>query len=128
ARGNRHVAANDGVTAHEAFFHFKEVHRSTTALRAACRLAEQLGHRSLHIPDSHQIMSMLTVRGQNVVSGLDRRDRTDRDRLLTDIEVKEATHLAAGIRPRRLFFKAADANHIAVKRKHEISIHDNSYK
>src|SRR5205823_12053226 len=67
AGGERDVAADDPVTAHEPPPGVEQVHRATLPLRAARRLAEQLGHQRVRRHSSPDRLPVLAVRRNHVV-------------------------------------------------------------
>ena len=122
-RGNGHMAADNGVAAHEALRHVKIVHGAAPALGTAIHLAEQFRHSRIHIPDPGQIMAVVPIGRHDIIRGLNRRHRPNRHRLLAVVQVQKATDFAPRIRTRRFFLKAPNANHVAVERKHKGLIH-----
>src|SRR5262245_17296511 len=71
-------------------------------------------------------MCMLTIGSENIICGLDRRDGTYSDRLLPIVQVEKSTNLPTRVGSCRFLFKATNTDHVAVKRQHQISVHDNS--
>jgi hypothetical protein len=110
----RQVAADDAVATQEVRLGVEEVHRAAKAFAATGLLGEQLGHDG---PGRHPLgvgLTVVPVGGHDVVVRLDRRDRTDRHRLLTYIEVEEPTDLALRIRLGRRLLDPADRQHLPV--------------
>ena len=89
-----HMAADNGVAAHEALGHIKIVHGAAPALGTPGGFAEQLGHGRLHVADPGQIVAVLAVGGHNVIGRLGGRHGTDGNRLLAHVQVQKAAHLA----------------------------------
>ena len=81
-------------------------------LRAARRLAEQLGHHRSGGHAPRQRVAVLAVGGGDVVVGPERGDAADRHRFLPDVEVAEAADLAQAVGLARLFLEAADEQHL----------------
>ena len=128
ARGDRHVAADDGMAAHEAPRNVEIVHGAAAALGTAVGLAEQFGHGRLHVADARQIMAVVAVRGDDVIRRLDRGHGAHGHGFLPVVQMQKAADLTARIRPRRLFLEAADTHHVAVQRQHQGLVHANSLR
>ena len=112
-RGEGHVAADDPMAAHEPLRRVEQVHRAALALRAAGGLAVQLGHRRLGGDAPGQRLPVLAVGADDVIVRAQRAERARRHGFLTDVEMAEPADLAERVRLRRLFFEAADQQHLA---------------
>ena len=111
ARGEREVAADDPVAAHEAVLEVEHVHRAAAAVRDARLAAEQLGHDLVGIRAARQRVAVRAVGRDQVVLVAHRADGADDRRLLADGEVEEATDLRLRVHLARPLLEAADEHH-----------------
>ena len=79
--------ADDRERAEQALLDVREVHRAADALAAAGRAAHQLGEARLHRDAARERVAVAAIGDRQVVVVPQRRDRADRDRLLTLAEM-----------------------------------------
>ncbi len=108
----RDLPAHDGVAPQEAAPLVEKVHRAAFALRDAALLAAQLRHHLARVHSFHQRVPVLAIGGQDIVVRLESRKRPHRHRFLADVQVAEAPDLSQGVEFRRLFFEAANQEHL----------------
>jgi len=103
-----YVAADDAVAAHEAFLGIEEVHGAALALGAARRLPEQLRHHRVGRDPLDERLAMLAVGADDVVVVLQRRERADGDRFLSDVEGDRSLRSWRARTPLRPFPRSAE--------------------
>ena len=111
ARGEREVAADDPVAAHEAVLEVEHVHRAAAAVRHAGLAAEQLGHDPVGLGAARQRVAVRAVGRDQVILVAHGADGADDRRLLADGEVEEATDLRLRVHLARALLEAADEHH-----------------
>ncbi len=111
ARGEREVAADDPVAAHEAVLEVEHVHRAAAAVRHAGLAAEQLGHDLVAIRAARQRVAVRAIGRDQVVLVAHRADGADDRRLLADREVEEAADLRLRVHLARALLEAPDEHH-----------------
>src|SRR5439155_23581000 len=89
--------ADDPRAAEEATLAVVHVHRAALAMRAAGRLAEELGHRRLRVAALRQEVAVVAVGVADVVVGSQGGDKPAADRLLPDVEVQVTADLVLGV-------------------------------
>src|SRR5204862_2867080 len=87
ARADRHLSADDAVTAEEVLLATEHVHRTALAVRIAAAPAGQLGHHALRVHAAGQHMAVIAVGGDDRVALLQRGLHADDHRFLSDIEM-----------------------------------------
>ena len=91
------------------------MHGAAFALGATGDLAVELGHERLGIhADGHRV-SMIPIRGDDVVVLAHEGAATDGDRFLADVEMQESADLFGLVGAQGAFLKATDADHLAMK-------------
>src|SRR5262249_54924677 len=91
------MAANDSVTTHKPFVGIKEMHGTAAPFGTTSGFAKQLSHCCIHITDPSQVMRVLAIGGENVIGWFNRRDRANRYRFFSIVEMKKAANLATGV-------------------------------
>jgi hypothetical protein len=93
----------------------EEVHRAPLPFRASRRLSEKLGHALIHAHADRECVTMVAVGGDHVIIIAEQRAGADRDRLLPDVKMQEATHrtFVVLILVERLLLEAANSHHVA---------------
>ena len=109
--GQRQVAADDAVAAHEAVLEVEHVHRPAAPVRDAVLAAEQLGHHAVGVRAARERVAVGAVGGDQVVLVAQRPHGADDRRLLADREVQEAADLGLGVHLARALLEAADEHH-----------------
>ena len=120
--GERKVAADDPVAAHEAQPGVEHVHRSAATVRGARLFSEELGHHRLGVDAASDGVAMLSVAGEDVVVGLEGLDAPDHCRLLAQVEVAVAADLGLGVLLLCALLEPADELHLTVKAQQEVAI------
>ena len=110
-RGDRQVAADDPVAAHEAPLAVEHVHRAPAPAGDAGLAPEQLGHHALGIGPARQRVAMRTVGRDQEVLVAHRPHGADDRRLLADRQVQEAADLGLRVHLARALLEAADQQH-----------------
>ena len=110
-RGEREVAPDDPVAAHEALLRVEHVHRAAAALAHAVLAAEQLGHDVVRVRPARERVAVGAVGGDQVVVVAHRAHGADDGGLLADREVQEAADLRLGVHLARALLEAADERH-----------------
>jgi hypothetical protein len=111
AGGDRQVAADDPVAAHEAVGQVEHVHGPATALRAAVDAAEQLGHDRVRVRPAGQRVAVRAVGRDEVVVVAHRAHRPEDRRLLADGQVQESADLGLGVHLPGALLEAPDEQH-----------------
>src|SRR5262249_34417394 len=111
AGGDPCRAADDRIRAEVAVRVVGDVHRAALALAVALLLAEQLAVHEAHVRALRDAVAVAGVRRRDRVVAAQRRADADGDRLLADIEVRQAGHLRREVELVRLRFEGADAQH-----------------
>ena len=111
AGGERQVAADDPVAAHEALLEVEHVHRAAAALAQPVDAAEELGHDAVGVRAARERVAVRAVRRDEVVLVAQRARRADDRRLLADREVQEAADLRLGVHLAGALLEAADEHH-----------------
>ena len=109
--GQRQVAADDPVAAHEALLEVEHVHRAAAPVRDAVLAAEQLGHHAVGVGAAGQRVAVRAVRRDQVVLVAHRAHRADDRRLLADREVQEAADLGLRVHLAGALLEAPDQHH-----------------
>ncbi len=102
SRRDRDVGADDAVAAQEVVFPTEEVHRAALAVRAACCLAEQLGHDGTRRDAAGDRLRVVAIGRDHVIIVAQHGDRARAGRFLPDVQVAEAADLAECVRLARL--------------------------
>jgi hypothetical protein len=111
ARGDREVAADDPVAAHEALLEIEHVHRPAAALAEPVDAPEELGHDAIGIAAARERVAVRAVRRDEVVLIAQRARGADDRRLLADREMQEAADLRLRVHLTRALLEAADEDH-----------------
>src|SRR5438067_12271497 len=104
-------AADDRVRAQVAVRVVGDVHRAALALAVALFLPEQLAVHEPHVGALRDAVAVAAVRRGDRVVAPERRADTDGDRLLADVQEREARHLRREVELVRLRLEGADAEH-----------------
>src|SRR5262249_5067235 len=112
ARGQRDVAADDGVPAQESELGIEEVHRAALAPGASGGLAQELGHRPCGAHAARERMTMVAIGRDDIIALAQYADRPDRDGLLAAVLVKEASDLPLLIEHLGPLLEAANQHHL----------------
>ena len=89
------------------------MHRAPLPLGATGALAEEFGHAGVHLHADGEAVAVVAVGRDDLVLAGHQGGGADCDRLLTDVEVEEATHHALIVVFQGLLLEAADAEHLA---------------
>ena len=101
------------------------MHRASLAAGAARLLAEQLGHGRLGAHAPGQGVAMVAIGGDDVVVFPQDSDRSDRDRFLAAVLMKEAADLVPLlVQHLRAFLEPADQHHLAQPDEGLSAVHD----
>ena len=111
AGGERQVAADDPVAAHEAPLEVEHVHRAAAAVRHAVLAPEQLRHHAVGIGAARERVPVRAVGRDQVVVVAHRAHGADDRRLLADRQVQEAADLGLGVHLARALLEVADEHH-----------------
>jgi hypothetical protein len=111
AGGDRHVPADDAVSAEEVRVAVEEVHRAALAARAAVDAPEELGHDRARRHAARERLPVVAIRGDDVVVVAQHGERAGGDRFLPDVQVAEAADLAERVRLAVLLLEAALQEH-----------------
>ena len=111
--GERQVAADDSVAAHEAALGVEDVHRTTPAATGACFLAEQLGHDLVCRGTPGQGVAVGAVGTDQVVVLAHHRGGAHDRRFLADRQVEETAGLCALVLTPGFLLEAPDQAHPA---------------
>ena len=114
AAANRHLCADDAVTAEEILLAAEHVHRAALAARIATLAAGQFRHHPVGIHAASQHMAVVAIGGHDRVALFADRMQADNYSFLTDIEMAETADLAHAIELAGLFLKPPDQQHIAI--------------
>ena len=109
--GQRQVAADDPVAAHEAVLEVEHVHRPAAPLRDALLAPEQLGHDAIGVRPAGQRVPVRAVGRDQVVVVAHRPAGADDRRLLADRQVQEAADLGLRIHLPGALLEAPDEHH-----------------
>src|SRR5690606_20809304 len=116
ARAQRHLGADDAVTAIEAGRHVEHVHRAALAARRTADAARQLGHDLIGVHAGGQHMTVVAIAGDDLVVALfDALLNADGHGFLADIQVAEAPDQAHAVQLARALFEASDQDHLAIE-------------
>ena len=110
-RGDRQVAADDPVAAHEAVLGVEDVHRAAAAAAGAVDPAEELRHHPLGLGAAGDRVAVGAVGADQVVLLAHHRGGADDRRLLADRQVQEAPRLRPLVLPPGLLLEAPDQRH-----------------
>src|SRR5512138_1351769 len=88
------------------------MHRAAAAVRAAFALAVHLGHDGAHRHAAQQRLAVLSIGGDDVVLGRERRHGARRHGFLPNVEVQEAADLARAVELGALLLQPPDAQHV----------------
>ena len=110
-RGDRQVAADDPVAAHEAVLAVEDVHRAAAAAACPVDPAEQLRHHPLRVGAAGDRVAVRAVGADQVVLVAHHRGGADDRRLLADRQVQEAAGFGPLVLPPRLLLEAPDQRH-----------------
>src|SRR5438067_4777740 len=113
-------AADDRVRAEVPVLVVGDVHRAALAAAVAGLLAEQLGEHPADLGSLREAVPVAAVRRRDPVLAPQRRAHADGDRLLTDVEMRQAGHLRAAVELVRLLLEEPDQRHPAVHLEREI--------
>jgi len=111
AGGERQIAADDPVAAHEPPLGVEDVHRAAAPAGGAVDAPEQLRHHPPRLGTAGDRVAVGAVGADQVVLVAHRRGRADDRRLLADREVKEAARLRALVLAPGLLLEAPDQRH-----------------
>ena len=122
------MTANDRPATEESPLDIEEVHRTTEPSRAAGVLPKELRHRGIDRHPTGQGNAVVPVSLKDVVVIFEDFGRRNRDRLLSDVQMKEPANVALGVVTRRLFFEAANHHHRSILSKKVILVrHQNPH-
>src|SRR3546814_12562650 len=94
----RDLRADDAVTAIEFMLDAEHMHRTALALGYTGLASGQLGHDDLWVDTIGEHVAMVAIAGDDeVLVAVARRLQTDRDGVMSDLEVAEATDQAQTI-------------------------------
>src|SRR5258708_35241232 len=113
ARGQRNLSADNRVPAEKVDALVEQVHRTSLAARTAARLTDQLCHHRSGRNALREPLSVLAIAGDDIVIPAHRRDGTDTDRLLADVQLTEAANFSEAVGFRRLLFEPPNQQHLA---------------
>ena len=111
AGGHRDMSANDAVSAQESKLLVEHVHGSAFALGASILSTEQFRHHRIGRHATHQRLTMIAIRRDDVVIRTQCHDDAGGHRFLANVQVAEATNLANRVHLRGAFFEAALQQH-----------------
>ena len=114
AGGQRNLAADDGVAAHQPLLGAEQVHRAAPAVSYTALAAEQFGHDQLGLNAASDRVAVLAVVRKEVVRRPHAGRQTDASGFFTEIQVTVAADLGALIHLGRLFLETTDQEHQAV--------------
>ena len=114
AGADRHLGADNAVSAEEALLAGEHVHRAALAARIAAGAPRQFRHHAAAFHAGGQHVRMVAIAGDDRVAILHCRLDTDNDGFLADIEVTETGNQAHAVQLPRLLLEAADEQHLAV--------------
>lgn len=109
--GDREVAADDPVAAHEAPLGVEDVHRAAAAAAGPVDAAEQLRHHPLGLGAAGDRVAVGAVGADQEVFVAHHRGGADDRRLLADRQVQEAAGFGPLVLAARLLLEAADQGH-----------------
>src|SRR5579884_1801952 len=121
ARRDAGGAADDRVRAEVAVRVVGDVHRAALAAAVALLPAEELAVHEPHVGALGDAVAVPAVRRGDRVVAAERRADADRDRLLADVEMREAGHLRRQVELVRLLLEGADAQHALRHRERELA-------
>ncbi len=107
-RRDAEAAGDDAIGAQVADRPTRDVHRSAAAMAVAGLLAEQLGHHPARVMTLRDGMAVSAVGADDVVVGLDGRDRADGDALLAEVRVEVPADVPEAVLLDRSLFEASD--------------------
>ena len=107
----RHLAADDAVAAPEIAGGIEEMHRAAFSLGASRGLPVELGHERVHLHPDGDGVSVVAVRGDDMVVLAHEGAAADGDGLLADVQVKEAADLLRLVRAQAPLLEPPDAHH-----------------
>src|SRR5580693_2008286 len=120
SRRNTCAAAYDRIRSKVAGRRVCNVHGTALALAVPGLLTQQFGEHLIGGGTLRQTMSMTAMRAGDVVGGLERFTYADRDRLFTDVQMRQTGHQCPGVEFVDLGFKLPDRNHLPVHAEPQI--------
>src|SRR5437588_1298862 len=115
-------AADDRVRAEVAVLVVGDVHRAALPAAVSGLLAEELGEHAAHLRALREAVPVPAMRRRDPVVAPKSRADADCDRLLTDVEMRQAGHLGAAVELVRLLLEEADQHHSPVHLEREIRL------
>ena len=106
--GDRHLSANDGVSAHKVLFQVEQVHGAALAAAAAGRLAAEFGHGDFGGHALCEGVSVVAVVADDVVVGAQGGYCADGDGFFADVQMQEAADFALHVETSARFLKASN--------------------
>ena len=106
------LSTDDSMSTEEIVRLVEHVHRPALALRTAPDPTEHFSHAILGVHAASEGVPMIAVGGDDRIGMLHRRDTTDRDRFLANIDVAEATDLLVLVGLHGSNFELADQQHL----------------
>jgi hypothetical protein len=91
------------------------VHRAAHTVGGTGVFAKEFGHEFVDVETTGNSMTMITVMREDMVLGLQIRNRADAGGFFTDIEMQKPTDFGAGVHLLAFFFKTPNQHHLAVK-------------
>ena len=111
ARPERHVRADDAVTTKEIHVAVEEMHGATLAACDTVGASKQLGHHITRRYAARDRLTVIAVRGDDVIVRPQDRERAGADGLLPDVEMAEPADLAERVRFGAALLEAALQEH-----------------
>lgn len=105
------LTSDNAVATPEVFIWSEEVHGAALAFGAAGLFAEHFGHAFLHAHADGERVTVIAVRGDEVIILTRQGNGADGDGLLADVKVEETADLTALVVLERNLLEAADADH-----------------
>src|SRR4051812_43022297 len=122
AGGNAGGAADDRVRAEVAVLVVGDVHRAALAAAVTGLLAEQLREHPRDVRALRETVAVAAMRRRDPVVLAQCAADADGDRLLTDVQMREAGHLRAAVQIVRLLLEEADLRHPPVHLERELGV------
>ncbi len=91
------------------------MHGTALALGATGDFTVELGHERLGVHADSHCVSMISIRGYDVVVLAHEGAATDGDGLLANVEVEKSADLLGQVGAQGAFLEATDANHLTMK-------------
>jgi hypothetical protein len=107
----RHVRADNGVTAIHVVLAVKKVHRTAKTARATGLFAKEFSHAGVGTGSFYQSVSVVAIRGDEIIIRPCACERNDYDLFLDVIKIPKTAYLLRLILLAGAFFKAPDQQH-----------------